>query len=222
MMQIQISPSILASDFSKLGEEVAAMDRAGAEMVHIDVMDGHFVPNITLGPCVVKSLRKTTGRFFDVHLMISEPLRYAPEFVKAGADSICFHIETVDDCAAALKEIRALGVKTAVSLKPGTPAEAVFPYLADIDMVLVMTVEPGFGGQKFMADMMPKIAAIRAECDRLGLQTDIEVDGGIDPITVQQVIRAGANVLVAGSSLFRADDYTAAVAELRAAAEAAR
>ena len=221
-MKIKISPSLLASDFSRLGEETAAMSDAGAEMVHIDVMDGHFVPNITLGPCVVKSIRKSSGRFFDVHLMISDPMKYAPEFVKAGADSICFHLEAAEDPAVVLSSLRGLGVKTAVALKPATPASAVFPYLDSVDMILVMTVEPGFGGQKFMADMCPKIREIRAELTRRGLDTDIEVDGGIDVHTAPQVVAAGANVLVAGSALFREEDYARAVSALRASAEAAQ
>ncbi len=220
-MPIKLSPSILSSDFSRLGSEVRAMQDAGVEMIHIDVMDGHFLPNITLGPCVVKSLRPVSELFFDVHLMISEPVRYAPEFVKAGAQLICFHLEAVQDAARAIAEIRGLGVKVAVALKPKTPAEAVFPYLPLLDMVLVMTVEPGFGGQKFMADMLPKIAAIRKESSRLGLDTDLEVDGGIDPETAPLVVKAGANVLVAGSSLYGKPDYKVAVAGLRAAAQAA-
>lgn len=221
-MQMKISPSILASDFSRLAEEVTAMERAGAEMIHIDVMDGHFVPNITLGPVVVSSLRKKTEIFFDVHLMISDPLCYAEDFVKAGAQLITFHLEADSDVSATLSHLKKLGVKRALSLKPATPAQEVFPYLKELDMVLVMTVEPGFGGQKFMEYMMPKVAEIRAECRRQGIpDLDIQVDGGIDNQTVRQAAQAGANVFVAGSSLFRQMDYTNAVAVLRENAEEA-
>lgn len=221
-MQMKISPSILACDFSRLGDEVVAMEQAGAEMIHIDVMDGHFVPNISLGPVVISSLRKRTDIFFDVHLMISDPYRYAEEFVKAGAQLITFHLEADSDVERTIAYIKKLGVKAAVSLKPATSAEAVFPYLKDLDMVLVMTVEPGFGGQKFMGDMLPKIAAIRQECRRQGRPAlDIQVDGGIDRETVREVSQAGANVFVAGSALFRQSDYQAAVTELRENARAA-
>lgn len=222
MMQMKISPSILASDFSRLAEEVTAMEGAGAEMIHIDVMDGHFVPNITLGPVVVSSLRKKTEIFFDVHLMISDPLRYAEDFVKAGAQLITFHLEADSDVSATLSYLKKLGVKRALSLKPATPAQLVFPYLKELDMVLVMTVEPGFGGQKFMENMMPKVSEIRAECRRQGIpDLDIQVDGGIDNQTVRQAAQAGANVFVAGSSLFRQTDYANAVAVLRENAQAA-
>lgn len=202
---IKISPSILASDFSKLGEEAVSCEKAGAEMLHIDVMDGHFVPNITLGAPIVKALRKCTPIVFDVHLMISDPMKYIPDFVSAGADIITFHIESDCDPAKTTKLIKESGIKAGISLKPSTPAEAVFPYLNDLDMVLVMTVEPGFGGQSFMEDMLEKITEIRNECNRRGIDTDIQVDGGITDKTAPLVINAGANVLVAGSYVFKGD-----------------
>ena len=206
---IKVSPSLLASDFSKLGEEALACEKAGAELIHIDVMDGHFVPNITLGAPIVKSLRKCTSAEFDVHLMISEPMKYIPDFCDAGADIITFHIEADCDPAKAIAQIKSYGVKAGISLKPATPAEAVFPYLNDLDMVLVMTVEPGFGGQSFMEDQLDKIKAIRTECNKRGLSTDIQVDGGITDKTAPAVKEAGANVLVAGSFVFKGDKKTA-------------
>ena len=212
---IKISPSILAGDFARLGEAAQRCEAAGADWLHIDVMDGHFVPNITIGAPVVKCLRKTTGLFFDVHLMISEPDRYIPDFAAAGADLITVHAESDGDTAKTVELIHSLGVKAAVALKPATPAEAVLPYLEKADLVLVMTVEPGFGGQSFMEDQLPKIAAIRAECDRRGLVTDIQVDGGITDQTAPLVLHAGANVLVAGSYLFKATDMSAAVSSLK-------
>ena len=216
MPEIQIAPSILSADFAALGADCERMQRAGAEMLHLDVMDGHFVPNISFGPPVIQSLRPRNRMFFDVHLMIEHPLRYLEAFAKAGAEGITFHLECADDAGETLAAIEALGLKRAVALKPATPAEAVYPYLDRVDMVLVMTVEPGFGGQSFMADMLPKIAAIRAEAPGLAIQ----VDGGISEKTAPQVASAGANVLVAGSALFSQADSTAAVAGLRAAAQA--
>jgi ribulose-phosphate 3-epimerase len=214
-IMVKISPSILACDFTRLGQEVADMRAAGVEMVHVDVMDGHFVPNISIGLPVVSSLRKKTDLPLDVHLMISDPLTYAPQFCDAGADIVVFHLESESDPQAVLDAIRRKGKKAGVSIKPQTPAEAVFPYLSQLDMVLVMTVEPGFGGQKFMSDMCPKIAAVRAECSRLGISMDIEVDGGIDNNTISQAANAGANVFVAGSALFGKPDYLSAVRALR-------
>ena len=202
---IKISPSLLASDFSRLGEEAAACFGAGAEMIHIDVMDGHFVPNITLGAPVIKVFRKCTPAVFDVHLMISDPYRYIGDFHDAGADMITFHLESESNPAETIALIKSLGMKAGLALKPATPAESVFPYLSDLDMVLVMTVEPGFGGQSFMENQLPKIEAVRAECERLGIPMDIQVDGGIAADTAPLVKKAGANVLVAGSFVFKGD-----------------
>ncbi|MCQ2462455.1 MAG: ribulose-phosphate 3-epimerase [Clostridia bacterium] len=210
-----ISPSILSCDYSRMGEEFEDMKKCGADWLHIDVMDGHFVPNITLGAPIVKCMRKCSDLVFDVHLMISDPIKYAPDFVKAGADIITFHIESDCDTAETVKLIKSSGCKAGIAVKPGTPAEAVFPYLGDIDMVLVMTVEPGFGGQSFMEDMMEKVTAVRKECERLSLDTDIQVDGGISLKTVEKAAKAGANVFVAGSAIFGADDRKAMITSLR-------
>ena len=218
---IRISPSVLASDFASLGAEAARVRAAGAPMLHLDVMDGMFVPNISFGAPVIAAVRPHTDAEFDVHLMIADPIRYIADFRKAGADSITFHLEAAEDPAAVISAIREAGCRAAVSLKPATPAEAVFPYLADVDMVLVMTVEPGFGGQKFMPDMLPKIRAIRRECLRIGSDTDIQVDGGIDADTVRDAAAAGANVFVAGSAVFRAADAAAMIATLQQSAEQA-
>lgn len=210
-----ISPSILASDFSHLADEVFSIEKAGADLVHIDVMDGMFVPNITLGAPVIKCLKGKTALPFDVHLMIEEPKRYIGDFASAGADIITFHIEATEDIAGTIAEIKKHGIKAAISLKPKTPAEAVFPYLDDLYMVLVMTVEPGFGGQSFMPDMMPKVRAIREEAVRRGLDMRIQVDGGIDDKTVSQATENGADVLVAGSYVFKATDRKEAIEKLR-------
>ena len=216
---IRISPSVLASDFSRLGEEAARMAACGAEMLHLDVMDGRFVPNITFGPPVIKAIRKCSAAEFDVHLMIDDPIRYIGDFRDAGADSITFHVEAADDPQAALDAIRGAGCRTAISLKPATPAEAAFPYLDSADMVLVMTVEPGFGGQSFMHDMLEKIRALRHECTKRGLVTDIQVDGGISEETIALASSCGANVFVAGSAVFRSDDAKKTIAALRRIAE---
>ena len=218
-MDIKISPSILSADFARLSADVDKV--SAAEMLHIDVMDGHFVPNISIGTPVVKSLRKASGRFFDVHLMISDPLKYVAPFVDGGADLITFHVESDSDPDAVIAAIREKGKIPAISVKPKTPAQAVYPYLDKVGMVLVMTVEPGFGGQSFMADMLPKIKALRQKAGELSLDLDIQVDGGIDLNTAPLAAAAGANVLVAGSSVFGSGDPAAMVKKLREAARAA-
>ncbi len=213
---IKISPSILAADFANLGQEARDMDAAGVEMLHIDVMDGHFVPNISFGAGVYGMIRKDFSRIFDVHLMISEPLRYIDDFVKAGADIITFHVECDSDIQATIDKIKAAGKKVGLVLKPKTPASAIKPYLEQLDMVLVMTVEPGFGGQSFMHDMMPKVKEIREMIDACGKDIDLEVDGGVNGETAKICVENGANVLVAGSYLFKQKgNYAAAVDTLR-------
>lgn len=211
---MKVSPSILTCDFARLAEELAFVKRSGADMVHLDVMDGVFVPNLSFGPPVIARLRGVSDMFFDVHLMMQYPHRLIDAFADAGADMINFHLESDSPVAETIAAIRAKGKKAALTIKPATPAEAVFPYLELVDMVLVMTVEPGFGGQKFMADMLPKIAALRAEIDRRGLSVDIQVDGGVAAATAPLVAEAGATIAVVGSALFNAPDAPALVDEI--------
>lgn len=215
-MKTLISASILSADFACLGDEIERAVSRGCDMIHFDVMDGHFVPNISYGVPVLKSLKKCTDKPYDVHLMISNPIDYVDAFADAGADIITFHVEADSDIAATIEKVKAHGIKVGLTLKPATPAEVVFPYINDIDMVLVMTVEPGFGGQSFMSDMLDKISAIREKAVELGKDLDIEVDGGIDGTTAPLVKAAGANVLVSGSYLFKAKDIDSAIASLLA------
>ena len=216
---IKIAPSMLSCDFARFGEETARMENEGADLIHMDVMDAHFVPNLTFGAPIIKKMRSYSKLPFDVHLMISDPLKYAEDFAKAGADIITFHIESDSPVKETIDKIRSLGVKAALSVKPKTPVEEVFPYLDSLDMVLIMTVEPGFGGQSFMEDMMPKVKALREEITRRGLKIDIQVDGGISDKTIATAAKSGANVFVAGSALFGAPDSRAMMATLRKLAE---
>ena len=215
---IKISPSILSSDYGNLSSELKRMEACGADMLHIDVMDGHFVPNITLGAPIVKCIRKSSTLPFDVHLMISDPYKYIPDFVNAGSDIITFHAEADSDIEKTIDLILASGKKAGLSIKPKTPVEAVYPYLDKLSMVLVMTVEPGFGGQSFMEDMMPKVSAVRSEIDRRGLDVDIQVDGGINKDTISIAAKAGANVFVSGNAIFSSDDAEKTIADFKARA----
>ena len=215
---IKIAPSILSADFARLGEEVRDVLAGGADYIHVDVMDGVFVPNISIGVPVVKSLRKAVpNAFLDVHLMITEPVRYAETFCKAGADLLMFHVEsdTPENISRALEITKAHGVKTGLTVKPATPASALKPWLKNLDMILVMTVEPGFGGQSFMADQLPKIRELRAMIEAENPACELEVDGGVAPDTAPLVIEAGANVLVAGSAVFGKTDRAAAIRAIR-------
>ena len=212
MKEIIISPSILSADFANLKQEVDLAAQAGAPWIHVDVMDGHFVPNITFGAPIIKAVRKLSNRPFDVHLMISEPLKYIDDFADAGADIITFHVECDSDIDSTIDKIKSRGVKPGLVLKPNTPAWTVFPYLEKLDVVLVMTVEPGFGGQSFMPNMMPKVKEIKRECHRRGLDNIlIEADGGIGRDTIEQAADAGVDVCVAGTAVFRAADPAKAI-----------
>lgn len=216
------SPSLLAADFARLQQELDDIQTAGAEMLHLDVMDGHFVPNISFGMPVIASLRRASSLLFDVHIMVSDPLRWLEPLQKAGADIITFHLEATQNPQQVIDAIHDLGLKAGLSVKPGTPVETLLPYLPSLELALVMSVEPGFGGQKFMSAMMPKLTAIATEARRLG-KTDfyVQVDGGVAQDTIACCAAAGANCFVAGSAVFGKPDYTHEIATLRCLAEAA-
>jgi ribulose-phosphate 3-epimerase len=211
----QIAPSILSADFSKLGAELAAIEQAGADQAHIDVMDGRFVPNITIGPLVVAAAKQSTNLPLDVHLMIVEPERYIDDFARAGASTIGVHVETCPHLHRTIAQIRETGARACVVLNPATPAEAVEVVLPDVDQVLVMTVNPGFGGQRFIPTMLPKIRKIRGWIDERDLTVDLEVDGGVTTETIVAAASAGANIFVAGTAVYGAPDYADAIAALR-------
>jgi ribulose-phosphate 3-epimerase len=216
---IKIAPSILSADFMRLGQEVAEAEAAGADYIHVDVMDGHFVPNITLGPLVVKAVRRATSLPLDVHLMVEAPERYLDDFCAAGASGLTVHVETCPHLHRTVQQIKELGCWAGVTLNPSTPATSLEEILPYVDLVLVMTVNPGFGGQSFIEGMLSKIRRVRAMLDGMGSEADVEVDGGIDPETAPRVIEAGANVLVAGSAIFAAGGIANAIARLRAASQ---
>ncbi len=214
----RIAPSILSADFARLGEEVRAVEEAGADWIHVDVMDGHFVPNMTIGPVVVEAVKRSTSLPLDVHLMIEQPERYVNDFVRAGASTVAIQVETCPHLHRTVGQIQDAGARACVDLNPATPASAVDLVLGDVDQVLVMTVNPGFGGQKFIESMLPKIAELRRRIDERGLDVALEVDGGIAIETVGRAAQAGADVFVAGSAVFGSNDYAEAIAALRSGA----
>ncbi len=214
-MKIKIAPSILAGDFSRLGDEAEKVEKAGADILHFDVMDGHFVPNLTLGPQAARDIRKRTSLFIDCHLMLDNPDDFIEKFAEAGTNNITFHVEVVKDVRKTIRQVREAGANCGISLKPDTSIETVFPYLPEIDMLLIMSVYPGFGGQDFMPESIDRIRAAREEASKLKIPLDIEVDGGINLETAPLVIEAGANVLVAGTSIYGSSDIAGAIRKLR-------
>ena len=212
---VQIAPSILSADFARLGEEIRAVEAAGADIIHVDVMDGHFVPNLTIGPLVVAALRKVTQLPLDVHLMMEKPENYVADFAKAGADWITVHVETGYHLHRTIHQIKGLGKRPGLVLNPGTSLSSLDYLLAEVDLVMLMSVNPGFGGQSFIPSALDKIRALRQIIDQRGLKVDIEVDGGVAPDTVAAVRQAGADILVAGSAVFGREDYAAAISALR-------
>jgi ribulose-phosphate 3-epimerase len=222
MQEIQFAPSILSADFSRLGDEIRAVDQGGAEVIHIDVMDGHFVPNITIGPLVVNAVRQVTTKVLDVHLMIENADRYLESFAEAGADWITVHVEACPHLHRTVSRIRELGKKSGVVLNPATPLEALDFILEEVDLVMLMSVNPGFGGQSFIRSTLRKISLLKNRIDDLGLSVGIEIDGGISPATIGEVAEAGANIFVAGSAIYGRTDYQAEIMKMRELAEAGR
>ncbi len=220
MQEIQFAPSILSADFTRLGEEIAAVDKAGAEVIHIDVMDGHFVPNITIGPLVVKAARKATEKVLDVHLMITDADQYIDAFADAGADWITVHVEACTHLHRTVARIKELGKKAGAVLNPATSLSSLDYILEDLDLVMLMSVNPGFGGQSFIESTLVKTDSLRKRIDSLGLDIGIEIDGGISPATIERVAAAGANIFVAGSAIYGCDEYGPVIAEMRKLAEA--
>jgi ribulose-phosphate 3-epimerase len=214
-MMVKIAPSILSADFARLGEEITAVEKAGADYIHIDVMDGHFVPNITIGPLIVEAVRPVTKLPLDVHLMIENPDQFIEAFAKAGADYITVHVEACKHLHRTIHYIKSFGIKAGVVLNPATPVDSIQHVLADIDMVLLMSVNPGFGGQKFIPEVLPKIRKVKEMADLKGKEIEIEIDGGVNSETAKLCIEAGANVLVAGSAIYNQEDYEAAISLIR-------